>query len=154
MGAVSSYDPNHRGVAAIITDGTAYVLQQKDAGYTDHPHGYSWFSGAMEPDETPDQAIRRELREELPSAAETLINSIRRPHKVQTIIADYKGERHLYPLHVFFCDVSTDFLGSYRTWEVTEGARALVALRPDLDKLDWVWGLEPTLALIPMGMPR
>lgn len=59
--------------ALIFTPDERYVLQLRDrAAGVDFPGHWGLFGGALEPDETPEEALHRELAEELAIAASPL----------------------------------------------------------------------------------
>lgn len=56
----------HAVAALIVVDGRGYLLQRRDnLPHIFFPDHWGLFGGAMDPGETPEEAIRRELREEL-----------------------------------------------------------------------------------------
>ena len=121
-------------VAAIIHDdeGRIFATQR---GYGDYKDGWEFPGGKMEAGETPEEALKREIWEEL----ETRIVVER---LVQTVEWDYP-KFHLI-MHCFCCHVESGSL----TLKEHEAARWLN--KEQLDSIDWlpadkvvVEGLEP-----------
>jgi 8-oxo-dGTP pyrophosphatase MutT (NUDIX family) len=103
--------PGDASVALIVVDGANYLLQLRDqkAGifYPDH---WGLFGGALDPGETPDVALRRELLEELGFA----------PHEISYFtefsfdFAPHGGRRVIrryYEVHVRSDEIATMTLG-------------------------------------------
>lgn len=109
-------------VAAIIHDdeGRIFATQR---GYGDYKDGWEFPGGKMEPGESPEDALKREIWEEL----ETRIVVER---LVQTVEWDYP-KFHL-KMHCFWCHVESGSL----TLKEHEAARWLS--KDQLDSVDWL----------------
>ena len=109
-------------VAAIIHDdeGRIFATQR---GYGDFKDGWEFPGGKMEPGESPEEALRREILEEL----ETKIVVER---LVQTVEWDYPAF-HL-TMHCFWCHIES---GSLKLKE-HEAAKWLT--KDQLDSVDWL----------------
>lgn len=109
-------------VAAIIHDdkGRIFATQR---GYGDYKDGWEFPGGKMEPGETPEEALKREIREEL----ETKIVVER---LVQTVEYDYP-QFHL-KMHCFWCRIESGSL----TLKEHEAARWLT--KDELDSVQWL----------------
>ena len=109
-------------VAAIIhdDDGRIFATQR---GYGDYKDGWEFPGGKMEAGETPEEALKREIWEEL----ETRIIVER---LVQTVEYDYPAF-HL-TMHCFWCHVGSGSL----TLKEHEAARWLN--KEQLDSVDWL----------------
>ena len=109
-------------VAAIIhdKDGLIFATQR---GYGDYKDGWEFPGGKMEPGESPEQALRREIWEELET--EIVVEWL-----VKTVEWDYP-QFHL-TMHCYWCHVNSGSL----TLKEHEAARWLT---PDqLDNVDWL----------------
>ena len=108
-------------VAAIIHDeGRIFATQR---GYGDYKDGWEFPGGKMEPGESPEEALKREIWEEL----ETKIIV---EHLVQTVEYDYP-KFHL-KMHCFWCHIESGQL-------VLKEHEAARWLKPeDLDSVDWL----------------
>ena len=109
-------------VAAIIHDGGGRIFATQ-RGYGDYKDGWEFPGGKMEPGETPEEALRREIWEEL----ETRIDVER---LVQTVDWDYPAF-HL-TMHCFWCRVESGSL----TLKEHEAARWLGL--SEIDSIDWL----------------
>lgn len=109
-------------VAAIIHDeaGRIFATQR---GYGDMKDGWEFPGGKMEPGETPEESLKREIWEEL----ETNITVER---LVKTVEWDYP-EFHL-TMHCFWCSIESGVL----TLKEHEAARWLT--KDQLDSVDWL----------------
>ena len=109
-------------VAAIIhdTNGRIFATQR---GYGDFKDGWEFPGGKMEPGESPEEALRREIWEELETriAVERL---------VQTVEYDYP-DFHL-TMHCFWCHIESGHL----TLKEHEAARWLSL--SDIESVDWL----------------
>ena len=109
-------------VAAIIhdTNGRIFATQR---GYGDFKDGWEFPGGKMEPGETPEEALRREIWEELETriAVERL---------VQTVEYDYP-DFHL-TMHCFWCHIESGHL----LLKEHEAARWLSL--SDIESVDWL----------------
>ena len=110
-----------RVVAAIIVDGDYVFATQR--GYGDWKDYWEFPGGKIEPGETPEEALCREIREEL----DTEINI---GEKISTIEYDYP-EFHL-SMDYYLAEVKTGEL----VLKEHEAARWL--LKEDLDSIDWL----------------
>lgn len=109
-------------VAAIIYDGAGRVFATQ-RGYGEWKDGWEFPGGKMELGETPEEALKREILEEL----ETNIVVER---LVQTVEWDYP-QFHL-TMHCYWCSVASGLL----TLKEHEAARWLT--REQLDSVDWL----------------
>lgn len=109
-------------VAAIIHDGAGRVFATQ-RGYGEWKDGWEFPGGKMELGETPEEALKREILEEL----ETNIVVER---LVQTVEWDYP-QFHL-TMHCYWCSVASGQL----TLKEHEAARWLT--REQLDSVDWL----------------
>ena len=109
-------------VAAIIhdSDGRIFATQR---GYGDMKDGWEFPGGKMEPGESPEEALKREIFEEL----ETKIQIER---LVQTVEYDYP-KFHL-TMHCYLCSIESGSL----TLKEHEAAKWLQL--SDLDSVDWL----------------
>lgn len=109
-------------VAAIIhdSDGRIFATQR---GYGEFKDYWEFPGGKMEPGETPEEALRREIWEEL----ETLIVVER---LVETVEWDYPAF-HL-TMHCFWCHVESGHL------ELKEHEAAQWLLKEELESVEWL----------------
>ena len=82
-------------VAGVIKDGDHFFATQR--GYGDQKGGWEFPGGKMEPGETPEQALVRELKEELAV-------DVRVGDKICTVEYDYP-KFHLM-MHCFYCTLA------------------------------------------------
>jgi 8-oxo-dGTP diphosphatase len=108
-------------VAAVIRKGDRIFATQR--GYGDFKDRWEFPGGKMEPGETPQEALEREIREEL--CADIEVDSY-----VDTVEWDYPAF-HL-TLHCFMCSLRSDALHLNEH----EAARWLGA--GEIDSLDWL----------------
>ena len=107
--------------AAIIThNGRVFATQR---GYGEFKDGWEFPGGKMEPGETPQQALVREIQEELDTEIEV-------GESVETVEYDYPGF-HL-TMHCFLCTIRSGDL----VLKEHEAARWLT--REELDDVDWL----------------
>ena len=118
-------------VAGIIQDGGKVFATQR--GYGDYKDFWEFPGGKMEPGESPEEALKREIWEEL----ETKIVIER---LVTTIEYDYPAF-HL-TMHCYWCKVETGSL----TLKEHEAARWLQA--HELDSVDWLPADKSVIDLI------
>lgn len=115
-------NPDYKVVGAIfIREGRLFAARRGASRYAYVAHKYEFVGGKVEPDETPEDALRRELREEM-----ALDATVERP---------YMTVRHEYPdfsitLHTYLCRMQ----GEYRLLEHEE-CRWLT--RDELRADDW-----------------
>ena len=109
-------------VAAIIHDdeGRIFATQR---GYGDMKDGWEFPGGKMEPGESPEEALRREIWEEL----ETRIVVER---LVQTV--EYEYPKFFLKMHCFWCHIESGSL----TLNEHEAARWLSL--SEIDNVDWL----------------
>lgn len=117
-------------VAAVILRGNKVFCTQR--GYGDFKDMWEFPGGKMEPGETPQEALIREIREEL--ATEIEVGEF-----IHTIEWDYP-KFHL-TMHCFFCTVLSGKL------ELLEHEAAQWVEREKLDEVDW---LPADRTIIPM----
>lgn len=108
-------------VAAIITHNDQIFATQR--GYGEFKDGWEFPGGKMEPGETPQQALMREIREELDTEIE--VGSL-----VETVEYDYPN-LHL-TMHCFLCTIRFGEL----VLKEHEAAKWLT--REELDSVDWL----------------
>lgn len=108
-------------VAAIITHNDQIFATQR--GYGEFKDGWEFPGGKMEPGETPQQALVREIREELDTEIE--VGSL-----VETVEYDYPNF-HL-TMHCFLCTIRSGEL----VLKEHEAAKWLT--REELDSVDWL----------------
>ena len=131
----------HHGVGALVTNAgrTRFFVQQKDATYPRFPLAYSVFGGAREVGERLEQALARELREELGDAAQRLLDADS-VHVLTTRVSPEGAEDFDYSLfEIVVDDAQLDALAEV---PVLEGERGAVVTRAELPRLPFVWGLE------------
>ncbi len=118
-------------VAAVIREGDRVFATQR--GYGDYKDGWEFPGGKIEPGETPQQALVREIREEL----DTLV---RVGELLVTVEHDYPAF-HL-SMQCFLCEIAsgTPLLREH------EAARWLKA--EELDSVAWLPADRPVAALI------
>lgn len=107
--------------AAIITHSGRIFATQR--GYGEFKDGWEFPGGKMEPGETPQQALVREIQEELDTEIEV-------GELVETVEYDYPGF-HL-TMHCFLCTIRSGDL----VLKEHEAARWLT--REELDDVDWL----------------
>lgn len=108
-------------VAAIITHNDRIFATQR--GYGEFKDGWEFPGGKMEPGETPQQALMREIREELDTEIE--VGSL-----VETVEYDYPNF-HL-TMHCFLCTIRSGEL----VLKEHEAAKWLTG--EELDSVDWL----------------
>lgn len=108
-------------VAAIITHNDRIFATQR--GYGEFKDGWEFPGGKMEPGETPQQALVREIREELDTEIE--VDSL-----VETVEYDYPNF-HL-TMHCFLCTIRSGDL----VLKEHEAAKWLT--KEELDSVDWL----------------
>jgi len=108
-------------VAAIIVDGDKIFATQR--GYGEFKDGWEFPGGKIEQGETPEQALIREIKEELDTEIE--IGKL-----VETVEYDYP-KFHL-TMHCFFCRIRSGDL------VLREHEAAKWLLPEELDSVDWL----------------
>lgn len=108
-------------VAAIIRDGDQIFATQR--GYGDFKGGWEFPGGKMEPGETPQQALVREIKEELDTEIEV-------GELIETVEYDYP-QFHL-TMHCFWCTVKSGDL----VLKEHEAAKWLT--KDNLDSVNWL----------------
>ena len=117
-------------VAAIIRRGDAIFATQR--GYGDWKDWWEFPGGKMEPGETPESALVREIREELST-------QIRIDKFLYTVDYDYP-QFHL-TMHCYMCSLLNDAL------HLNEHEAARWLRREDINSVNW---LPADLVLLPM----
>lgn len=123
-------------VAAVICDSERVFATQR--GYGEWKDWWEFPGGKMEPGETPEEALMREIREEL--AAEIVVGPL-----LTTVEHDY-SKFHLI-MHCYLCRVGSGKL----TLLEHEAARWL--LRSELDSVEWLPADEPVARMV-AGMQK
>src|SRR5690606_24049468 len=118
----------HHGVGLIVAnlDGSQFYVQQKDASYPRFPLGYSLFGGACEPGEAPNEALARELVEELGDAGQNLVAAGPRLWTSLTV-----GPTH-FRYSLFELRITDEQLELLGRAPVYEGERGVVVSRAEL----------------------
>lgn len=128
----------HHGVVALVTnrERTRFFIQQKDESYPAFPLGYSLFGGAIEAGERPEEALARELREELGEAAERLLAA--------EVACVFEGRTLAtgVVLSLFEIVIEAAELEALAEVPVLEGLRGVVVDREALRGMELVWGLH------------
>ncbi|MBR6453444.1 MAG: (deoxy)nucleoside triphosphate pyrophosphohydrolase [Fibrobacter sp.] len=109
-------------VAGVITDGGRFLATQR--GYGDYKDGWEFPGGKVEPGESPEGALVRELKEEL--AVDVIVGD-----RICTVEYDYP-KFHL-TMHCFFCTLPA---GCRPTLLEHEAARWLD--RESLGSVNWL----------------
>ena len=109
-------------VAAIIHDGEGRIFATQ-RGYGDYKDGWEFPGGKMEPGETPEEALKREIREELST-------EIRVDELLCTVEYDYP-KFHL-TLHCYLCSLVTEAL------HLNEHEAARWLANDELDSVKWL----------------
>lgn len=123
-----------RVVAAVIRDGERIFATQR--GYGPYKDGWEFPGGKIEPGETPEQALAREIREELDTEIEV-------GEKLTQVEYDYP-EFHL-SMGCYICSVHSGHL----TLKEHEAAGWLKA--EELDGLDWLPADRIIVSLLKKG---
>jgi 8-oxo-dGTP diphosphatase len=109
-------------VAAIIHDDKGRILATQ-RGYGDYKDGWEFPGGKMEAGETPEEALVREIREEL--SAEISVDEF-----LCTVEYDYP-KFHL-TMHCYLCSLVTEAL------HLNEHEAAKWLTKDELDSVDWL----------------
>ena len=108
-------------VAAVIAkDGKVFATQR---GYGEWKDGWEFPGGKIEPGETPQAALQREIREELATVVEV-------GRLITTVVYDYPTFQ--LTMHCFMCRVVSGKL------ELLEHESARWLSRDELDSVDWL----------------
>ena len=108
-------------VAAVITaNGKVFATQR---GYGDFKDGWEFPGGKIEPGETPEAALRREIKEELETDIEV-------EQFIKTVEFDYP-KFHL-TMHCFFCHIVSGEL------VLLEHEAAKWLFKEELDSVEWL----------------
>ncbi len=122
-------------VAAIIREGDRIFATQR--GYGEFKDGWEFPGGKVEPGETPQQALVREIREELDTEIEV-------EELVDTVEYDYPNF-HL-TMHCYFCTIKSGEL----VLKEHEAAKWLT--KETLDSVDWLPADEGLIGKLKMNL--
>lgn len=121
----------HAAAAIIATDDGRYLLQHRDAKPTIfYPDHWGCFGGALEPGESPMDALRRELSEEL--GLEIAARPVRKFGHFRFSVepAGIAGiDRHYFEVRIDPPSVAALHLGEGTAMRLVDGRRALHELR-------------------------
>lgn len=108
-------------VAAIISDGQRVFATQR--GYGDFKDGWEFPGGKVEPGETPEEALKREIREELETdvAVGRFLGTV-----------DYDYPKFHLTMHCYMCSIASGAL------ELKEHKAATWLTKETLDSLAWL----------------
>lgn len=123
-------------VAAVICDGERVFATQR--GYGEWKDWWEFPGGKMEPGETPEEALIREIKEEL--AAEISVGQ-----RLTTVEHDYP-KFHLI-MHCYLCHVHSGQL------ILLEHEASRWLLRSELDSVEWLPADEPVARMV-AGMQK
>ncbi len=133
----------HRGAGVLFTDPERahFLLQQKDERYRPHPLGMSVFGGAVEPEESPRDAVLRELEEELPAAREAL-------GLAPSLRSVFFGELGAapYQFDLFEAVLPEETLRMLTRAPLFEGKAAVLVPRNALREQPWIYALGEAIA--------
>ena len=117
-------------VAIIVNKNNDVLLQKKDMGYPWFPGGWCLFGGGVEPGETPEVAIRREISEELPAVSCDELRLLKTDSYRDTLPNRTRGgARHCFVVH---------YRGSISQLSLREGAGFAYFSAAELDSIPLV----------------
>ena len=113
--------PGEAAAALLVTADGRYLMQQRDAlDFIFFPDWWGCFGGGLEPGETPEQAMRRELSEELAFAPVRMT-----PFTTVGLDFSFAGRgalpRHFFEIPITERDVDTMVLGEGQAMELIPG---------------------------------
>lgn len=131
--------PFHKGVGLLIAnqDQSRFFVQQKDETYP-YPEwqlAYSFWGGAIEANETTQEALFRELFEELPNYAPALIK--KEPSFVGSFSV-FTGDETFFELNVFILSIDNELFETFSNDSVLEGYGRFVGKEELLSSV-WIW---------------
>lgn len=118
--------------AVILADNKVFATQR---GYGDWKDFWEFPGGKMEPGETPQQALKREIQEEL--ATEIEVGAL-----IQTVEYDYP-KFHL-TMHCYVCSVVSGSL------QLLEHEAAKWLAKSELDSVDWLPADKVIIDAVPL----
>lgn len=118
--------------AVILADNKVFATQR---GYGEYKDMWEFPGGKMEPGETPQQALKREIREEL--ATEIEVGAL-----IQTVEYDYP-KFHL-TMHCYVCSVVSGSL------QLLEHEAAKWLAKSELDSVDWLPADKVIIDAVPL----
>ncbi len=140
---------DHRGVGVVIANAarTRFFVQRKDQDYTPLPGGYSFFGGGCEAGEAEEEAMRRELDEELGADGARLVADA----GLRRIRDDLVGPTG-FSYTLFEAIVSDETLARLAESPVFEGECGAVLTVAELLDRTFVWGLDAVVAKYVEGL--
>ena len=143
--AILSRDEKHHGVGVLVTNKNKdlFYIQQKDEQYpiAQFKLCYSFFGGEKNKDETEENALERELREELESAAAVKISRLAR--KIGDFELTSNGNPFTFTLYEAV--LAEQELKELAGLPIKEGKRGALFDKDNITKLKFVHNLETVL---------
>jgi len=132
----------HKGVGVAITDERQrwFYLNQKCGPYPveEYKDGFSFFGGRMEPGETPEMTLERELGEELGEDIARIIFPA--AAKVKRFEISVRGTTYEFTLYESI--QPRDQVIALANAEVLEEGVGVLVPRRNVGRLNYIWGLE------------
>jgi len=125
--------PHKAAVIMPLNKRKEMLLQKKDMGYLWHPGSWCFFGGKIEKGESPEEALRREIGEEI--GEKRLLENIAHFDDFPFMDTRTDGEERSGIIHVY----SARFIGNVSDIRLREGAGFGFFSRQEMGKLDIIW---------------